>query len=261
MKKWIFLLFLILSACGGQREIIRVGEGQTAPSQPTGSKDSVGGADVGGGNAIQGRMIEEYVIRLPDILEYQESIFPIINLLKIHFPDLAADFLHIVESRKWYSVPVDLKTLDALKIGIPFGFATEQAALHMPEKIFIDKRIWDTMTSSSRSYLLLHEIVMGVKWLSNHEDLEKCLARAKRFLVDSGFIESSNYRDANRMCYKKYPRYFTVPTKFKLSPQDYDSIRDIVDRLSKADEKTDWESFILWFNSRSFRTYEPHEGK
>ncbi len=201
-------------------------------------------------------MIEEYSIRLPDILEYQETVFPVVKLLKTHFPDLAADFLHIVESRKWYSVPVDLKTLDALKIGIPFGFETEQAALHMPEKVFIDKRIWDNMNSGSRSYLLLHEIVMGVKWLSSHEDLEKCLARAKRLLVDNDFIESENYRDANRACYKKYPRYFTIPTKFKLSPEDYDNIRDLVVRLSKADEKTDWESLKLWFASRNFRNYE-----
>ena len=254
MKKWIFLLLILISACGGKNETIQVVE--PTQSAPKGPVDEVGGADVGGGNAIQGKMIEEYQISVSEVFEYQETIFPIIRVLQSYFPSLAGDFLHIIEARKWYVVPVDLKTLDPLKIGIPFEFKTEQAALHTPEKIFIDKRIWDQMSSASKSYLLLHEIIMGVKWIDSHEGLDRCLAGSKKILVDHDFIENEKYKDQIRACYKTYPKHFIIPTKFKLSPTDYDSIRSLVGRLYKNIEKNDWEELKLWFTAHDFRKYD-----
>ena len=257
MKKWIFLLLAILTACGGTKTTIQETSDpiQTQPQTP-GPVDQAGGADVGGGNAIYGKMIEEYQVSVPELLEYQESIFPIIKILQSTFPALAGDFLHIAEARKWYIVPVDLQTLDPLKIGIPFQFKTEQAALHTPEKIFIDKRIWDQMSSVSKSFLLLHEIIMGIKWLDSHEGLDRCLASSKVILVSSDFIENEKYKDQIRYCYKTYPKYFIIPTKFKLTPADYESIRTLVGQFTKDIEKVDWEELKLWFKARDFRKYE-----
>lgn len=257
MKKWIFLLLAVLTACGGNKTTIQqtVDPIQTQPQSPI-PADEAGGADVGGGNVIHGKMIEEYQVSAPEILEYQESILPIIKVLQSTFPALAGDFVHIAESRKWYIVPVDLKTLDPLKIGIPFEFKTEQAALHTPEKIFIDKRIWDQMSSASKSFLILHEIIMGVKWLDSHEGLDRCLAGSKMILVESDFIENEKYKDQIRFCYKTYPKHFIIPTKFRLTPADYESIRTLVGRFTKNIEKIDWEELKLWFKARDFRKYD-----
>ena len=255
MKKWIFLLLIFVVACGGNRETIQVTE-TAQPKAPTGPVSEAGGADVGGGNAIQGKMIEEYQVDVAEILEYQETMLPIIKTLQIEFPDLAADFLHIARARKWYIVPVDLKSLDALKIGIPLEIQTEQVALHTPEKIFIDRRRWEGMSSSSKSYLILHEIVMGIKWIDKHEGLDKCLARAKKVLVLNEFVENENYKDEVRSCYKTYPRYFINPTKFKFTPDDYESIRSLVTQLGKNLSSTDWEELKLRFKSRDFRKYD-----
>ena len=256
MKKGIFLLLLLLmTACGGRKETVQVTvPGQTKPQGPV--EDAAGGADVGGGNAYQGKMIEEYQITVSDILEYQENIFPIIKVLQTFFPDLAGDFLHIVETRKWYLVPVDLKSLDPLKIGIPFEVKTEQAALHTPEKIFIDRRIWEQMSTTSKSYLLLHEIIMGIKWIDKHEGLDRCLARTKRILVDHDFIVNDKYKEEIRTCYKTYPKHFIIPTKFTLTASDYDDIRNLVGRFSKEISKIDWEELKLWIKSRDFRKYD-----
>lgn len=254
MKKWIFLLFAFLVACGGNKQTIRVDE-TTAPQTP-GPVDEAGGADVGGGNSIRGKMIEEYQISVAETLEYQESILPLIKTLQSKFPDLAADFLHITEARQWYIVPVDLKSLDPLKLGIPFEVKTEQAALHTPEKIFIDRRIWEQMSTVSRRYLFLHEIVMGIKWIDKHEGLDRCLARSKKILVENDFISNDAYKQAMRACYKTYSKHFIIPTKFKLTPDDYESIRGLVGKLSKDIEDTDWEELKLWFQARGFRKYE-----
>jgi len=255
MKKWIFLLLAFLVACGGNHETVQVTERQ-APRTPTGPVSEDGGADVGGGNAIQGKMIEEYQVDVTEILEYQEAILPIIKTLQAQFPDLAADFLHIARARKWYIVPADLKSLDALKIGIPLEIQTEQVALHTPEKIFIDRRRWEVMSSSSKSYLILHEIVMGIKWIDKHEGLDRCLARSKKILVLNEFVENESYKDEIRTCYKTYPKYYVIPTKFKFTPDDYESIRSLVSQLGKKLTTTDWEELKLWFNSRDFRKYD-----
>lgn len=254
MKKWIFLLLVFLVACGGRKETIQVNvPGQ---SKPPGPVDEAGGADVGGGNAYQGKMIEEYQVSITEVWEYQETIVPIIKVLQTFFPDLAADFVHIAESRKWYLVPVDLKTLDPLKIGIPFEMKMEQVALHTPEKIFIDRRFWEQMSTTSKSFLILHEIVMGIKWIDKHEGLDRCLARSKRVLVDHDFIVNDKYKEEMRLCYKTYPKHFINPTKFKLTPTDYDDIRNLVGRFSKDIEKIDWEELKLWITSRDFRKYD-----
>lgn len=255
MKKWIFLLLVFLVACGGNQQTIRVDE-TVAPKTPGGPVDEAGGADVGGGNSIHGKMIEEYQVSIAETIEYQESIFPIMKVLQSKFPELAADFLHIAEARQWYIVPVDLKTLDPLKIGIPFGFKTEQAALHTPEKIFIDRRIWEKMSAVSRQVLILHEIVMGVKWIGKHEGLDRCLARSKKVLVQSDFISTEAYKDKIHDCYKIYPKHFIIPTKFKLTTDDYESIRGLVGKLSKDIEGIDWEELKLWFKAHDFRVYE-----
>lgn len=254
MKKWIFLLLVFLVACGGNREMIQVTESQQ-PKAPTGPVSEAGGADVGGGNSIQGKMIEEYQVDVTEILEYQEAILPIMKILQGQFPDLAADFLHIAHARKWYIVPADLKSLDALKIGIPLEIQTEQVALHTPEKIFIDRRRWEVMSSTSKAYLLLHEIVMGIKWIDKHEGLDRCLARARKVIVLNEFVENESYKDEVRSCYKTYPRHFVFPTKFKFTPDDYESIRSLVTQLGKKLSSIDWEELKLWFASRDFRKY------
>jgi hypothetical protein len=256
MKKWIFLLLVVLSACGGKRETIQI-DGTSTPQSPApGPVDEAGGADVGGGNTIQGKLIEEYQISIHELLEYQEGVFPIMKVLQSVFPELAADFLHIVEARKWYVVPVDLKTLDPLKIGIPYEFKTEQAALHTPEKIFIDRRIWEQMTESSRKYLILHEIIMGIIWIDKHEGLDRCLAKSKRILVEHMFIQNEKFKDEVRSCYRTYPKHYIIPTKFKLTTDDYETVRALVVKLSRNVEKTDWEELKLWLSARSFRKYE-----
>lgn len=254
MKKWIFLLLIFLMACDGNKQTIRVDE--TAAPKTHGPVDEAGGADVGGGNSIRGKMIEEYQVSLIETLEYQESIVPIMKVLQSKFAELAADFFHIAEARQWYIVPVDLKTLDPLKIGIPFGFKTEQAALHTPEKIFIDRRIWEQMSAVSRRFLILHEIIMGVKWIDKHEGLDRCLARSKIVLAQNDFISTEVYKDQVHNCYKIYPKYFIIPTKFKLTPDDYESIRGLVGKLSKDIEAVDWEELKLWFSAHDFRKYE-----
>lgn len=260
MKKLIFLTLssiLLLVSCGGQKEttqvIIQTPETKTEGGGSTGG--GVGGVDLGGGNVIDGKMIEDYRVLISEEAAYQEFVLPIQKTLKDKFPELAADFLHITEARKWYIVPVDLETLDSLKIGIPFEIKTQQAALHTPEVIYIDKRVWDNLSASQKGMLLTHEIVMGIKWIEHHEGLDRCLAESRRIFVNNNYADSPEYVTAKKQCHKTYVRHFINPTKFKLKGQDYDNIRTLTSDLFKFIGKINWDDLKSWFKSVEFRVY------
>lgn len=264
MKKVFVLLNLslifLLSSCGGQKETTQVVvQAPTTKAEGGGSgggtTGSAGGGDLGGGNTLEGKLIEDYRVMISEDSAYREYIKPIVLLLKDQFPELAADFLHITEARRWYIVPADLNSLDSLKIGIPFEMKTQQVALHTPEVIYIDKRIWDTLELYQKGLLITHEIVMGVKWIENHEGLDRCLAESRRIFVKNNFTVTDDYNEAKRKCHKEYVRHFINPTKFKLKGQDYDNIRTLTSDLFKFKEKINWEDLKNWFKSVSFREY------
>lgn len=263
MKKIFFLnlsLVFLLVACAGQKETTQVVV--SAPTTKTsgggdsgGTGGGVGGGDLGGGNTLEGKLIEDYRVMISEEAAYKEYIKPILLTLKDYFPELAADFLHMTESRRWYIVPVDLNTLDSLKIGIPFEMKTQQVALHTPEVIYIDKRIWDTLEIYQKGLLITHEIIMGVKWLEYHEGLDRCLAASRRVFVKNNFQSSEEYSSEKRKCHKEYIRHFIIPSKFKLKGQDYDNIRTLTSDIFKFKEKINWEDLKNWFKSVGFREY------
>lgn len=264
MKKLLVLLnlslVLLLTACGGQKETTQVIV--QAPTTKTdgggsggGTTGSAGGGDLGGGNTINRTTTDGFKVRISDEEAYIEFVKPIIYLLKDQFPELAADFIHITEDRDWFILPADMQTLNPLKIGIPFDIKTEQAALHTPEVIYIDKRIWDKMNNYQKGLLITHEIVMGVKWIDSHEGLDKCLAGAKRIFVKNNFESNEEFNEAKRNCYKVYIKRFVFPTKFKLNGQDYENIRKLTADLFKFKEKLNWEDLKNWFKSVSLREY------
>jgi hypothetical protein len=253
----IFAAFLVVSACGGNKETVQIV--QQAPQKPSGGGDSsggsgLGGADVGGGVTVDGKQVDEYRVRISELKEYQDNIIPIINILAKKFPELAADFLHITQNRSWIIIPADLPSLDPLKIGILYKADSAQAAYHLPERILIDERIWNKMTEKSRAMLLLHEIVLGVHWIDSHEAQDRCLAESKQIFVKNDFKETDDFKLSRENCYKNYP-YFVNVTKFKIKAEDYNNIETISSDLGKYIEKIDWEELKLWISSRKFRVY------
>lgn len=266
MKKYRLLFFslslslslsAILASCGGKKEttqeVIKTPETKTETNSSGGG--SAGGVDLGGGNLVNGKLIEDYRIMITEEPAYKEQVLPILDVLKNKFPELAADFYHIVDARKWYLIPVPLKTLDPFKIGIGFEIETQQAAYHFPDLIYISKPIWKTLDVFQQGFLITHEILMGVKWLEHHEGLERCLAQSKRILIKNDFKESTEYSDAKKECYRVYVTYFVNPAKFKLSGNDYDNIRTLTSYLYKFIDKINWQDLQDWFRSVKFREY------
>lgn len=260
MKKLDLLILsltvLLFCSCVGQKETTQVViKSPESKTEGTGTGGGAGGVDLGGANAIEGKLIEDYRVLISEEDSYKEYVWPIVQKLKENFPELAADFNHITEARKWYIVPVDLESLDSLKIGIPFEIKTQQAALHTPETIYIDKRVWDNLSQAQKGMLLTHEIVMGIRWIDSHEGLDRCLAQSRRLFVKNNFQISEEYSFAKSKCHKEYVSHFINPTKFKFKNYDYDNIRTLTSDLFKFIDKINWEDLKNWFKSVNFRAY------
>jgi hypothetical protein len=175
----ISALTLILGACqnpsrpgGSSTTFGGAKPGELGPSQsPTGTpppSGPKGTADTGGGNGLNGKMLETYQVdprTLPAYRKYVSQIFDKYDKEYAESPwgkhEQMKLFDAIVQMRTWYIVPKKLETIGKEVLGVLFfKDSTDQLAIQTDMEIYIDKSYFDNMSDSEQADLIEHEVVM-----------------------------------------------------------------------------------------------------
>lgn len=135
----------------------------------------MGGVDGGGGTSYRGRPVDSYRVDILKKPEDAAGILAAIDRIAQVNPMFAAVMMHIVRERSWIMIPGDLHKIPSIKMGI--HVETDQVAIHKMREIWINSRLLDEMSPVDRQTLLVHEIVMGVRFMEFTTALDRCIAR------------------------------------------------------------------------------------
>ncbi len=232
--KIVFQLFLLIAFFSCQptnKETILI---KTEPVVLTPPETKGGTDSVGGGNGVNGIPLDAFIKR--DFYKskaYEIVIRPIIKVLSVRFPRMAADFYHITMQRDWYFVPGEVSAISKNILG---SYAvTDQLALQDLNKVWINNIVYEKMTFENQGILVLHEIIMGIRLMEFQHRQDKCLAKAAlEIYKENGF---NLYQNEKNSCRKTYPQFDGLSdTHFQLVSNDYDIIRRIVSMLLDKNE-------------------------
>ncbi len=257
LNSYLFLvLCLILVSCSPKD----TNEATPTPNAPPTNNLQQGGTDSnGGGNGLNGKLLESYIDRnLKSRVYYVTYLKPLIETLAAEYPYLAADMIHIASERDWYFVPAELEQISKNILGTYAG--TDQYALQDLNKIWVNSILFDKMESDlDRATLVLHEMIMGIRLMQYKNTQDLCIAKAARVFVaksDKSIEELEKYYIQKKSeCRITYP---IIPglekQKFKLHDEDYDLIRKIVSML--VAEKLEVKEIKSIIEAHKFRIYE-----
>lgn len=142
--------------------------------QQSRSVNRQGPGDGSGGNGINGKVFESYIVSLTDLSEFKKYVEPVLKSLDSNDPDSketkTTEALNLMKT--WYIAPVKLKPIDNTVLGVSFSEdKSEQLAIQTRHSVWIDKKKWDANKDDrARGMLLLHEITMSL-YLFQFEDL------------------------------------------------------------------------------------------
>jgi len=214
-----------------------------------------GGTDsTGGGNSVNGKPVDDYILNLRKIDTYNQYLKPLVINLEKNYPYLAGDFKHLIHRRMWYFVPGDI---DAISSSIIGTYAkTDQLALQDLNKIWIDNNLFNKMDSRSQAVLIVHEIFMGIKLLQFKSKQDLCIAKAARLIEEENITNTQEkYFSEVDFCTKTYPQVPGLQSEsFSLNKNDYDYIRMLVYKIMS--DQPYYSELKTLIETSGFRTYE-----
>ena len=144
-----------------------------SPQSPTGPtlEGTISG---GGGNGCGGRVVETYARPIEGLNEYRLYVQPTLRVMSRSGDPLAAYLKWVAKEKTWFFVPCELQRLSTEQTGLAFMQGNDQLALHGENGIFIDQKKYEMKSSRDRATLLLHEMVMGARWLMKKSPEEQC---------------------------------------------------------------------------------------
>ena len=270
MKSMLLILpFLILGLIGCQPASTSTTPpsqgGAEMPKGPIDGGSGLGGVDdVGGGNGVNGRNMEDYAINLQNDKIFSSYVLPIILKVAETSPRFASDMIHITKERTWYIIPAALKSLTAAQIGLQFADnGVQQFALQNLRAVWINEKYYQDKTEESRARLILHEILMGIRLMKLKSSLDNCYSEYALMSLDSS--KKNEYRmnrDRCALTYKFSNRDATntgIPganADLQLHDPDYDSIRELGVRLWNSQGDISNAELEAWLKLNDFRSYQ-----
>lgn len=133
----------------------------------------VGTADSGGGNGIENKAYESYIINPRNLPAFKNILEPKIKYLAEIMPkNNDIDELEIIYRwlfyKTWFLAPVELETISKETIGVSFSKnGTEQLAIQSKKSVWLDSRKFSQMTEKDQAALIAHEMVMSLYYLKN----------------------------------------------------------------------------------------------
>lgn len=256
MNKPLILIFLafscVLFSCEKKITIVSPGPELKAVDSLNLNTHQQGGTDsTGGGSVIQGKAVDDYIYDIRELPAFNNYLVPLIEDLKVNYPELAGDFYHIINERDWYFLPT---TLDQIAKNILGIYArTDQVALQDVNKILFDSKKFDEMSDLDQAILIVHEILMGIRLMPFQHAQDQCKAIAyQKFVSHQDLVQLQKEKVE---CRKKNPRLpGTLTSQFNLNSSDYDFIRKLVKKVtSKNVDYTELRSLI---EDNKFRSYK-----
>jgi hypothetical protein len=155
--------------------------GPGAPGQ-----DVNGTTDGAGGNGIDGKAYESYIVDPQDLSTYKNKLEAKITAIDKKWKDTTppsdhdeVTYLPFFQSmwklKKWYIAPVTLASLDKKTIGVEFTREkTQQLAIQTDTEVWIDSRLFEKMSEDDKAKLMLHEYLMSLYLLKFQSYFDIC---------------------------------------------------------------------------------------
>lgn len=241
------------AACQGPRTTKETVIQRDIPAPSTGGVDlggaQMGGVDGGGGASYRGRPIDSYRIEFFSRTEEAAGVMSAIERMATVNRMFAAVMMHIVRERSWMMIPGDLDKIPSLKMGI--HVETDQVAIHKMREVWINSKLFDEMNLADRQTLLVHEVVMGVRFLEFSNEMDRCIARAAIHLLEKQTDEV--YSVERKKCVNAERHRLTLGAgsnlagSVHLTDVDNAMIRKLTSQLvNPSDELPDEDELDLW---------------
>lgn len=141
----------------------------TIPSALRGGTSGVGG----GGNTLNGKLIENYVFDITTTPAYKMVVAPLLARFESRFKQgeyvqFLLKSLQLSSAEiAWYMVPTELKELTTNFTGLPFP--SEQLAVQTDAgEVWVDKNMFAKNDLNEQALLIMHEIVLRAAVNSNN---------------------------------------------------------------------------------------------
>jgi hypothetical protein len=262
LKAVVALTMTFAVACTGPGQSPTLGaQGKTADP---GQQNADGTTDGNGGNGVNGKIYESYIVDPQNLPAYKNILeTKIANMEKIWadasvklYPTSKPDatFNLIWKMKKWYIAPVSLQSLNKKTIGVEFtNENTEQLALQTDSEIWIDSRLFEKMSPEDQARLLLHEYVMTM-YLFKFQKLNDLCITARTVSSQPEEYHCSDRANAEEL--------FPFEPKRDLDKADYTHIRSLTSSLMNTQQFTSQKVLANLFLSQGFdkRTFRIYEG-
>lgn len=150
----------------------------TNSSSSPGPKITVDGtSDSGGGNGIENKVYEAYIVKPENLNAFKNYIEPKFKQILSALPNGGKRDLLIrwLLYKTWYIAPVELKTISKEVIGVSFSNdQTEQLAIQTRKSVWIDSRKFNQMSQQDQALLIIHEMTMSLYYLKFKSWKEVC---------------------------------------------------------------------------------------
>lgn len=271
MKHWsklnlnLGLLLLaanLLISCAPQRKV-----GVTAPTgQPIKQEGTVigGTSDSGGGTGIDGKVFESYVFDPINSEAYQKHLKSFFDGINKSSEDKGANgkIEYIFRTKTWFVAPVELEKLNKSVLGVEFFSSdTQQIAIQTSDEIWINKTLFDQMSSKEQAELLIHEYIMIIYFMKHYKISEFCKFNA---LLD---LKESKDSACGTQSMELFDQEFPPEQERPLDDKDNQNIRRVTSWvLNNLEENVTEEQFykVLFnsgFDKRFFNPKNLHEEK
>lgn len=159
-----------------------------SPTDTTGTGELPGGvansaegtSDSGGGTGIDGKVLESYIVDPEQLPAFKSFVAPLLSNLegseKVKNSNRPKT-TQIMKYKTWYMAPVELTKISKDALGISFvKSATQQIAIQTLKAVWMDQRIYDSMSMQEQGEFLLHEFVMSLYFMKFMTMEELCRA-------------------------------------------------------------------------------------
>lgn len=261
MKLALFLFIVILGsvACQKSDDGSHPGmPGLTAPN-PLPGTGSGGTVDGGGEHGVDGRPLESFRTDIESIKEMKPLLDLIDNVSTVDRV-FAGELLHILRQRSWNFVPVKLQDIPSWKIGA--YFKTDQIAIHRLDDVYIDANLFEKMTADDKRLTILHEMVMGARFLEYKDKMDQCVADIRYLQLPLRNHADGGFQKAHRDCMRTYGldllNFRALPPRaIPVTDHDVSVIRQITALLYENEGKVDEEDLEHLLLDGGFRREAP----
>lgn len=247
-----------LPGLGGQGKDAATPQQPLADGQPDGAGGEDGTTDGNGGNGVNGKIYESYIVNPQELAAYKQIIQPKMESLDKSWnaaekaEDAVPLFNLIWKFKKWYIAPVSLNSLKKKTIGVEFTKEnTEQLALQTDSEVWIDSRLFEKMsiTEQAQLLMLMHEYTMNAYLIKFDSIYDLCTLASTR---------AENPEHFNCGTRAEVDKVMPPEPKRDLNKTDYSRIRYMTSTLLENNSfgtKKDLSNLLLinGFDNRVFK--------